>query len=130
MVKLFANAIVFSAGFAAGMLVRRPESRTGAGDDTSDEASARPAPRRGFTPLHEGRRSRDLSASRPADGSPSASGGRLLEESPNADERLAADGIGVVSTDDQPPQNELFPQRAPVDSDEVKPGLPDMFRGA
>src|SRR6187200_1901271 len=82
MVKLFANAIVFSAGFAAGMLVRRPESRTGAGDDTSDEASARPAPRRGFTPLHEGRRSRDLSASRPADGSPSASGGRLLEESP------------------------------------------------
>jgi len=35
-----------------------------------------------------------------------------------------------VSTDDQPPQNELFPQRAPVDSDEVKPGLPDMFRGA
>ena len=63
-------------------------------------------------------------------GSPSASGGRLLEESPNAAERLAADGIGVVSTDDQPPQNELFPQRAPVDSDEVKPGLPDMFRGA
>ena len=131
MVKLFANAIVFSAGFAAGMLVgRRPESRTGEGDDTSDEASARPAPRRGFTQLHEGGRSRDSSASRPADGSPSAADGRLLAESPNAAERLAAAGIGVASSDDRPPQNELFPERTPADSDEVKPGLPDMLRGA